>query len=169
MKIQHVLFGASVAVGMFFALTSARADAKEKIEKGKTVTMHYTMSVDGKVVDTTRDSKPFTFVYGTDPMLPGLEKGVKGLEAGDETTLTLSPSEGFGKVNPQALVEVSKSQFREQKIEPGMWFTTQGQNGQPLRAVVKEVRDDTVVLDFNHPFAGKTVQFDVEILDVKKP
>lgn len=137
------------------------------IEEGKKVKMKYVLTADGKEMDSTAVKPPLDFVYGEPGLLPALQKNVQGLKAGDHKKFTLTPAEGFGELNPQALVEVPRANFREAKVEKGMVFTTSGKNGQPMNGIVHEVREDKVVIDFNHPLAGKTVTFDVEILEVK--
>lgn len=138
------------------------------IDDGKKVKMHYVMKVDGKVVDDTHQKGPFEFVYGDKaPLIPGLQKGLKGLKTGEHKTLVVPPEEAFGKTNDKALLEVPKAKLPVQEVQVGMVFTLPGQEGgEPAQGVVKELKKDTAVLDFNHPLAGKAVQFDVEILEV---
>jgi len=145
----------------------ARAASWPVIEEGKKVKMTYTLTADGKEIDSTANKPPLEFVFGEPALLPALQKNVQGLKAGDHKKFTLTPKEGFGEVNPKARVEVPLANFHEAKVEKGMVFSTPGKNGQPVNGVVHEVRKDIVVIDFNHPLAGKTVVFDVEILDVK--
>lgn len=144
-------------------------EAKSKdnvIDTGKKVKMHFTMKSEGAVLESTQGKEPFEFTFGKDPMIPGLEEALKGLKAGHKKQLSLTPEKAFGPRNPKAVVEFPKSQFKEQKIEPGMMFTGQGQGGVPLKGIVKEVKKDTVVLDFNHPLAGKNLDLDAEIIEV---
>ncbi len=145
----------------------ARAVSAPVIEEGKKVKMTYTLTADGKEIDSTANKPPLEFVFGEPALLPALQKNVQGLKAGAHKKFTLTPKEGFGEVNPKALVEVPLANFHQAKVEKGMAFSTPGKNGQPVNGVVHEVRKDIVVIDFNHPLAGKTVIFDVEILDVK--
>ncbi len=153
----------------FILLNAAllKAAPSPVIEEGKKVKMNYTLIADGKEMDSTAKKPPLEFVFGEPALLPALQKNVQGLKAGDRKKFTLKPADGFGEINPKALVEVPLANFHQAKVEKGMVFSTPGKNGQPVNGVVHEVRKDIVVIDFNHPLAGKTVVFDVEILDVK--
>ena len=137
------------------------------IENGKSVKLNYTLTVDGKVIDSSEGKAPMTFVFGQNRLVPGLEKGILGLKRGDKKSLTLPPEEAYGPANPQAIVEAPKASFQAKDIQPGMAFSASGAQGEPMTGVVKELRGDMVVLDFNHPLAGKTLLFDIEVLEVK--
>ena len=137
------------------------------IEEGKKVKMSYSISTDGKEVDSSANKPPLDFVFGEPGLLPSLQQNVKGLKTGDKKKFTVGPKDGFGEPDPKAVVEVPRANFKDEKIEKGMIFSTPGKNGMPLKGVIQEVKKDVVVIDFNHPLAGKTVTFDVEILEVK--
>lgn len=136
------------------------------IEQGKKVKMNFTMKSNGVILESTEGKQPFEFTFGQNPMIPGLEQALKGLKTGDKKQLSLTPQNAFGEVNPKAIVEFPKSQFKEKGIKPGMVFNGQGQGGIPLRGMVKEVKRDSVVLDFNHPLAGKNLDIDFEVTEV---
>ena len=165
MKMRFV-FPTLMFASLFLNPLPAKA-ADVVIEEGKKVKMKYTLTESGKPLDSTANKPPLDFVFGEPGLLPALQKNVQGLKAGDHKKFTLTPAEGFGELNPKALVEVPRANFHEAKVEKGMTFTAPGKNGMPLNGIVHEVRKDTVVIDFNHPLAGKTVTFDVEILEVK--
>ncbi len=137
------------------------------IEEGKKVKMNYSLSSEGKQLDSTANKAPLEFVYGEPGLLPALQKNMQGLKAGDKKQFTLTPAQGFGEINPKARVDIPRANFREAKVEKGMVFTVPGKNGAPLTGLVYEIKKDFVVIDFNHPLAGKTVTFDIEILEVK--
>lgn len=136
------------------------------VDAGKKVKMHFTMKSEGAVLESTDGKEPFEFVYGKDPMIPGVEAALKGLKVGDKKQLSLTPENAFGPINPKAVVEFPKDQFKEKKIEAGMVFNGQGKGGIPLRGTVKEVKKDTVVLDFNHPLAGKNLDLNFEVIEI---
>ncbi len=160
-------FNLAIAVACIFSMSvPAMAAAPVVVSEGKKVKMNFTLESDGKIVDKSFETKPFEFIYGSQSLLPGLQKGVTGLKGGDEKKLVLKPEEAFGLVNPQAVVEVPKDRFAQKDIKPGMFFSAPGKNGAPMKGMVKEVRPATVLLDFNHPLAGKTVQFNIKILEV---
>ena len=139
----------------------------DAIAPGKTVKMHFTTKSGDKVLEDTRKGEPFEFVMGSKQMIPGIETAIAGMKAGDKKTLDVKSGEAFGPHNPQAIVEVPREQFKDQKVEAGMVFQGQNDKGQPLMGLVKEVKDNTIVIDFNHPLAGQDLQFEIEILEVK--
>jgi len=146
----------------------------DTITDGKNVKMHYVMKVDGAIVLDTHQGKPAEIAFGTDRLLRGIQAGIEGLKAGDQKQLILAPEDAFGPVNPQAVQEFRQNQIvgensQEQNpvdLQVGMVLDSQDQDGQRLRAVITEVREETVFLDFNHPLAGKELRFEVEILEV---
>ncbi len=157
-------------ISIFLLNFSVRAEEIKSqgnvIEAGKKVKMHFTMKSEGAILESTEGKEPFEFIFGKDPMILGVEEVLKGLKAGDKKQLSMKPEKAFGEVNPKAIVEFPKSQFKEKKIEAGMIFNGQGKDGVPLRGTVKEVKKDTVVLDFNHPLAGKNLDLDFEVIEV---
>ena len=147
-----------------FSLNACAAD--KVVEKGKTVKIHYTLTVDGEVVDSTLEREPLEFAFGIDPIMPGMQAALEGRKAGNKDQITLSPAEGFGEIIAEAVVEVPKGQFENGEVEAGMVVTSVDPEGKPIRATVKEIRDEVVLLDFNHPFAGKELIIDFEIIEV---
>ena len=164
---KYWIFTVVAALMLSLGQTPLQAEAATTIAEGKKVKMKYTLSADGKQVDGTQNKPPLEFVFGEPNILPALQKNVAGLKSGDHKKFTLTPAEGFGQPNPKALVQIPRANFHNSKVEKGMTFTTTGKNGRPLNGIVEEVKKDVVMINFNHPLAGKTVTFDVEILDVK--
>jgi len=137
------------------------------IGEGSQVSFDYTLTVDGEVVDSSEGRDPFTYTHGEGQIVPGLEKNLKGLHVGDEKKVAVSPEEGYGVVDPNAFKEVPRSTLPpDVKIDLGMMLQAQNPNGNLLTVKVTEVKDDTVVIDFNHPLAGKTLNFDVKIVSI---
>jgi FKBP-type peptidyl-prolyl cis-trans isomerase 2 len=140
------------------------------IEDGSSVRLHYTLTVDGKTVDSSRQAEPLAFQVGSGQIIPGLEAQLKGLKAGDKKTIVVQPDAGYGPVYPQAIQKVPRAKFqRAGKIEVGSTVTAQGPGGRTIHARVTDVTKDTVTVDMNHPLAGKTLNFDVEVVDVTRP
>lgn len=139
------------------------------IEKGKTVSMDYTLTVDGKVFDSSEGKAPLQYVQGEGNIIPGLEKELEGLKVGEKKSVVVPAVEGYGERNEQALVELPKENFKTEGAEPqvGMMVQGQTQQGQPLTGTVLEVGEEKIKVDFNHPLAGKELNFEVEIKDVK--
>ena len=136
------------------------------IAKGSQVKFHFTLTVDGGELESSRSCEPLEYEHGKGRIVPGLEEALEGLTVGDKKVVTLPPDKAYGERNPKALQEVPKRVFADaDKLSPGDEVAGQSGNNQ-LRAVVKEVKDEVLVLDFNHPLAGRTLEFDVEIVEV---
>ncbi len=136
-----------------------------------TVAMDYTLTVEGKAVDTSAGRKPLEYVQGSHQIIPGLEWQLAGLHVGDEREVTVQPEDGYGAVNPAAIAEVAKAQLPKD-LTPAVGSMLQGTNaqGRPFRATIRDVHPDgSVTLDMNHPLAGKTLQFKVKIVSITPP
>jgi FKBP-type peptidyl-prolyl cis-trans isomerase 2 len=163
-------------LGFLAAVTEAApAKAAEKTIKGsaavtdgKTVKVNYTLTVDGKVVDSSKGRQPLEFKTGSHQIIPGFEKAVMGMKAGEKKSFKVKPEDGYGAVNPKAFQEVPKKQLPAD-ITPkaGMTLYATGKNGQKVPVKIKEVKKDAVVIDLNHPLAGKTLNFDIEVVAIK--
>jgi FKBP-type peptidyl-prolyl cis-trans isomerase SlyD len=132
------------------------------------VTLNYTLTVDGNMVETTEGKEPLTYVHGRRQLIVGFEQGLNGLHVGDATELSIPPEQGYGTIDPSAVVEVQKNQLPTD-VAPEVGTVLRGVNpdGQSFRAKITEVKADTVVLDLNHPLAGKTLNFKIKVLDIK--
>ena len=162
------------AVFVFSSSASAAAKTKTKtavtVSNGKTVTLNYTLKVDGKVVDTSKGRSPLVVKIGAHQVIPGFENGIMGMKAGQKKSFTVSPKEGYGEVNPKAIVKVEKSKLPQRiqhKLKPGMVLYTRAPNGRVMPVKVAKVGKNHVTMDFNSPLAGKTLNFDVEVVDIK--
>ncbi|MDA8387197.1 MAG: peptidylprolyl isomerase [Nitrospiraceae bacterium] len=166
-KIAIVLFSAAFMLSFGFAAVAA-GPAAVAVSNGKTVTLNYTLTVNGKVVDSSKGRRPLVVRIGAHQVIPGFEKGVMGMKIGQKKSFMVSPREGYGEVNPKAIVKVAKNKL-PQNIKPvaGMVLYATGPGGQVLPVKVVNVGKNNVLMDFNNPLAGKTLKFDVEIVDVK--
>lgn len=135
-----------------------------------TVQFEYTLTVDGAVVDTSNGRAPLQYVHGQNQIIPGLERALAGLRVGDSKEVTVSPDDGYGPVDPNAFIEVSRKEL-PQNIAPevGMVLSGTDPTGQPLRAKIAKVDPETVKLDLNHPLAGKTLYFKIKIVEITPP
>lgn len=138
------------------------------IQKGRQVSFDYTLAVDGAVVDSSKGKEPFQYTHGEEKIIPGLSRQLEGLKAGDEKKIEVASQDAYGAVKSEALQEVSKSELPS-GIEPkvGMPLQVSDQTGKIMVIKIAEVKESTVVMDFNHPLAGKTLTFDVKIVSVK--
>ena len=132
------------------------------------VTLNFSLALeDGTVVDSNIDADPVTFTVGDGNLLVGFERAMFGLKAGDEKALTILPEQGFGMPNPNNLQEIPKSDFPEDlTLEPGLMLSFADAQATELAGVIKEIQDDTILVDFNHPLAGRTLIFTVKIHSV---
>lgn len=138
-----------------------------RIGEGMEVTLHFTLKLeDGTVVDSTRDKQPATFQVGDGNLPPGFEAPLKGLTGGDTGSYEISPEHAFGQHNPQNVQKISRDSFEGPELEEGLVMSFTDPNGGELPGVVTEIDEKRVEVDFNHPLAGRTLTFDVEILDV---
>lgn len=140
------------------------------IANGSTVKMHYTLTVDGAVLDSSAGGEPLEFVQGEGQIIPGLEKEIGGFSQGDKKHVTVSAENGYGLKHPELLQKVPKAAFGADTAELKVGAVVGGRtpNG-VFQAVVAEITEADITLDLNHPLAGKTLDFDVEIVSVQPP
>ena len=140
------------------------------VQDNMDISLEYTLTIDGKVVDSTNGREPLHYIHGTHQIIPGLERALAGMKVGESKSVTVSPEDGYGKVDPAAIVEVPKTQLpSDVKPDVGMVLRGMNPNGQSFRAKINEVKKESVVLDMNHPFAGKTLNFQVKVVGVAPP
>ena len=137
------------------------------IKKGSTVKIHYTLKVDDETVDSSAERGPITFVQGDGQIIPGVEKQMEGLEAGDKRVFAITPEEGYGAKDPEAIHTVPKDAFSDaEKLSVGDMVSGEV-GGRTFQARVNEVGPENITLDLNHPLAGKMLQFSIEVLDIQ--
>ena len=145
-----------------------------KIGEKTFVSLSYTLKVGGEVVDSASPSNPLEFVFGAGYLLPKFEDNIKGLGKGDKFEFTLTPAEGYGETVAEAIVDLPKSVFmvdgaiEDGLLEIGNQVPMSTADGQHLVGTIKEIGEDSVKMDFNHPMAGKTLDFSGEIVDVRE-
>jgi len=138
------------------------------ISDGKQVSLEYTLTLEDKSqVDSNVGKDPLVYTQGAHELIPGLEKQLTGLKAGDSKRIEVPPEEGYGKVDPERKQEIDKNKIPEGARKVGSKLTGQGPGGQPIFAQVEEVKENTIVLDLNHPLAGKKLIFEVKVLKVE--
>ena len=142
-----------------------------QITIGSNVTMHYALRlVDGMLVDSSFDTEPVNFVVGDGALDKGLELALIGLRAGDRQTLTLMPGQAFGEREDAALQWVERDRFPpHMALQEGQIIGFSGQAGEDVAGAVIEIQERRVRVDFNHPLAGREIEFEVEILSVENP
>jgi FKBP-type peptidyl-prolyl cis-trans isomerase SlyD len=137
------------------------------IAKDQVVSFHYTLTDEqGTVIDKSED-QPLVYLHGASNIIPGLENALVGKVVGDKLTVTVQPADGYGEYQPEMVQDVPRNLFQGvDNIEIGMQFQAQADDGMQV-VTVKDVTDEAVIVDGNHPLAGKTLNFDVEIVEIR--
>jgi FKBP-type peptidyl-prolyl cis-trans isomerase SlyD len=158
-----------LAVPLAAAAQTPPAAAAPAIEKGSKVQLEFTLKDDaGKVLESNKGGAPLNYVQGEQQLIPGLERELAGMHAGEEKQIVVKPEDGYGPVEPAAQTEVPK-EILPPDVKVGVRLMARSSTGQSRPVVVKEIKEKTVVLDLNHPFAGKTLHFDVKVLGIETP
>lgn len=134
------------------------------------VSIDYTLTVEGEVVDSTEGDEPLAFLQGHQNIIPGLESELSGMKIGESKTVVVPPSQAYGEIDPENIIDVPRSEFpTEIPLEPGVELEVKNADGEVLSATIASVNEDTVKLDFNHPLAGKELTFEVTVVDLRAP
>nr|MEE4269847.1 peptidylprolyl isomerase [Candidatus Krumholzibacteria bacterium] len=135
------------------------------------VFMHYTLTDDqGQTIDSSEGRDAMPYLHGGNNIVPGLEKALTGLSAGEKIEVNVPCEEGYGPIVPEAIQTVPVEAFAQVEggVEPGMQFQINGPEGQVQVITIKEVTEEGIVVDGNHPLAGQTLHFAVEIAEVRE-
>ena len=139
------------------------------LESNKVVTFNYSLKDSaGTLIETTENKEPLSFITGFKQILPKLEEAISGMIIGSKKDVKLSAADAYGEFDEKAVQQVKRSQFPEDlNIEVGMSYIANSQQGEQTHFVITDVNDDDVTIDFNHQLAGKDLEFNVELLDVR--
>lgn len=141
---------------------------EQRIGHNSTVSLHFALKFDsGEVVDSNFEKDPATFSVGDGSLLPGFERVLFGLKAGDKRSFEIPPEQGFGTPNEQNLQVMPRDQFASMELDYGVLVIFKDAAGGEMPGVIKEFDDKQVTVDFNHPLAGKIITFEVEIITVQ--
>jgi FKBP-type peptidyl-prolyl cis-trans isomerase SlyD len=169
--IQWALVLSLAAVELFSpgSPIAAQGTKDEKVVKdGAVVSLQYTLSgEDGKTIESNKGQEPMKYTQGARQIIPGLEKGLAGMKIGEQKRVKVKPEDGYGPVNAKAFQEVPKEKIPPESLKAGAPLVANGPQGQSVPVRVHQVKEKTVVIDMNHPMAGKTLVFDVKILDIQ--
>lgn len=141
------------------------------IDNNHAVTLKYVLKTDDAngekvLVEETTNENPLSFIYGAGMMIPKFEEQIKGLKTGDKTSFTILPEDGYGELSPEAVVQLPIDMFEGQELPPvGAILPLSDNQGNNFQAFVVEVTPEAVIADLNHPMAGKSLHFEVEILN----
>ena len=137
------------------------------IEQNQIVSLEYEVKDGDKVVDSNVGGEPLVFMYGKGQIIPGLEAGIENMNIGEKGDVLVKAADAYGEYNADAMQEVPIDQFAGIELAEGMTLYGQGEDGSTVQVTVKEIKDDTVIIDFNHPLAGKDLMFTVTINNVR--
>ena len=139
-----------------------------QVKENNTVKVNYTGKLsDGQVFDSSEGKEPIEFTLGQGRLIPGFEKGLIDMELNEKKTITIPKEEAYGEVNKDLIQEVKKSELpQEMAPEVGMGLVSKSPDGQEMNLLVVEVRDETIVIDGNHPLAGRDLIFDLEVVEI---
>ncbi|STP12338.1 peptidyl-prolyl cis-trans isomerase [Helicobacter mustelae] len=142
-----------------------------QIKPNKVVTIEYSVrdKESQNLIDTNADSKPLEFLMGASQVIIGLENALSGKNKGDELKAEIAPEDAYGVYRVDFLQEVPREQFEGIELQEGMTLFGQGEHGETVQVTVRDFNDKIVMIDYNHPLAGKTLLFDVKVLDVREP
>jgi len=139
-----------------------------EVKAGDTVRIHYkgTLS-DGTVFDSSEGRDPLEFTVGSGQIIPGLDRAIPGMKAGEEKTVEIPATDAYGAVNPQARQPVPRDQFPDNiPLELGTQLQVQTPDGQVMQVVIVEVGESEIILDANHPLAGKDLTFEFTLVGI---
>jgi FKBP-type peptidyl-prolyl cis-trans isomerase 2 len=137
------------------------------ITKGNTVEVHYTgRFVDGEVFDSSEGKDPLQFEVGSGQIIPGFENAILGKQIGEKVTVTVSPEQAYGPMREDLVVEVPSDKMPG-PVEVGQLLQADGGEGQVVQVIVREVKEDVVVIDGNHPLAGQDLVFEIEVVSIQ--
>lgn len=135
-----------------------------KVDDGHVVSMHYTLHVDGEIVDTSRDSEPLQFIQGLGHIISGLEHELYDMRIGESKKVSVAAKDGYGEVDAQAFMDVPRGAFPSDiPLQIGTQLELKDKSGHPAHARIDAVTSENVRLNMNHPLAGKQLVFEVTI------
>ena len=140
-----------------------------QVKNNDTVRVHYTGKLaDGQVFDSSLEREPIEFTMGQGQLIPGFEKGLLDMEVNEKKTINIPSEEAYGEPRQELIQEVDKNQLPDEiKPEVGMGLVSKSPDGREMNLVVREVKEDSIVVDGNHPLAGKDLTFDLEVVEIK--
>lgn len=173
MNFYRAMFAVAAFSLLFASVVVAAQNTKDEkvIKDGSLVSLQYTLTgEDGKTIESNKGKEPLKYVHGQRQMIPGLEKELSGMKVGQEKHVTVKPEDAYGPVNQAAFQEIPKEKIPAEKLKEmkvGAVVPAQTPDGQVVPVRVHEIKEKTIVFDGNHPMAGKTLVFDVKVLDIQ--
>lgn len=143
----------------------------QTVQKGDKVKVHYHGTLtDGTTFDSSSGRDPLAFEVGAGMMIAGFDQGVLGMTLGEKKRIQIAPADAYGETDPNMVIEFPRDRFPEDMVpEAGMQLNMSNGQGQQFPVVITEVKEEVVVLDANHPLAGKELIFDIEMVEIETP
>jgi FKBP-type peptidyl-prolyl cis-trans isomerase SlyD len=140
-----------------------------KVSKDSVVSLEYRLHLgDGQVVDESEPGQPLAYMHGRGQIVPGLEGQLEGMSAGESKKVVVPPSQGYGEHDPRGLQEVPREMFPPNaNLQAGLTISAQTADGDVIPITIRELKGEKVVVDLNHPMAGKTLHFDITVREVR--
>lgn len=138
------------------------------IQENQIVSIEYEVSDGETIVDTNVGGTPLVFMFGKGQIIPGLESGIQNMNVGDKAEVPVKAIDAYGEYNSDAKQEVPKDQFAGIDLEIGMSLYGQGEDGSTVQVIVKEIGEEKIIIDFNHPLAGKDLLFSVTVNNIRE-
>lgn len=169
MRIRYlvsVLFAICALSGPVWSAAPEKAKDDRVVKDGMLVSLDFTVkSPDGKVIETSKGSQPVAYIHGKNMLPPGLEKELTGMKVGAEKHVTIENA--YGKIDPKAVMELPKEKVPPNALKVGAVLLGRSPEGVSMPMTVRQIKDKSVIFDLNHPMAGKTLVFDVKVVDIK--
>lgn len=167
MKVSMKILGL-VLVGVLGIISQPVMAEDVTVQDGKKVKIDYTLKMDGQVIETSVDKEPLEYSHGAGQIIPGLSAGLTGMKVGEQKTVIVEPKDAYGDVIPENFREIPKSNFpADAKPEMGMVVQLKDEAGNIIPGILWEIKEETLVVNFNHPLAGKTLEFDVKVVAIE--
>lgn len=163
----------SLALALFLLLPRPIAAAEKGknervVQDGMLVSLEYTQkSSDGQLIETSKGRGPLQYIHGQKMLPPGLERALAGMKVGEQKKITVKPEDAYGRFDPKAVKEVPKEQVPPNGLKVGAVLAYEKPDGSVAPMTVRQIKEKTVVMDMNHPMAGKTLVFDVKVVDIQ--
>jgi FKBP-type peptidyl-prolyl cis-trans isomerase SlyD len=138
------------------------------VEAGLVLSMAYTLTVDGEILDASAPDQPLQFIQGQGQIIRGLERELYGMAVGEKKNVTVAPIDGYGEINEEAVIDMPRNRFPpNMELQTGMQLQMRNPQGQVVGAYIERIEENNVRLNLNHPLAGKELRFDIEIMAVR--
>ena len=153
------------------SLDGAENSKNERVvQDGMMVSLEYTLKgTDGKVMETSKGREPLKYIHGQKMLPLGLERELGGMKVGGQKHVIVKPEDAYGKIDPKAVQEFPKEKIPANGLKVGAVLMGAGKDGAPIPMTIRQIKEKTVVVDMNHPMAGKTLVFDVKVVDIQPP